>query len=397
MEKYDFNRIISRKGTYSEKWQDINEIFAGYNTEDVLSMWVADMDFLCPKEVINAVKKRAEHGIYGYTSLHAVKAFKKAAAGWYKRRYGYNTDTKWMLFFGGVMPAINATIQEFTEPGDGVILQQPVYYPFNDSVVNCGRKIQINQLLEEDGRYTIDFENLEKLVRNNNNKLIILCNPHNPVGRVWNKDELYDVCKLCYDNNVLIFSDEIHSDLIMQGHTFFSAGMLPSDISEKLIIAFSPSKAFNIAGLGAAIIIVPQEHNRKRLEKRILINRYPDANLFGLAAGEAAYLYGDNYVDELINYVEHNIDFVIDFSEKHLKDLRIVKPEGTYLTWIDFRKTGMSSEEIYSFVLEKTKIAADLGKWFGSGGDGFVRFNFACPKTMVEEAMNRLKNNFANL
>lgn len=392
MVNYNFDRIISRNGTYSAKWEGFEAKFPGYNVEGALCMWVADMDFMCPHEVITAVKNRAEHGIYGYTSVAAVEAFKEAASGWFERRYDYRTNTEWMLFIGGVVPSINSAIQEFTEPGDGIIVQQPVYYPFSDGVNDCGRTLKNNQLIGTNGYYSIDFENLEKLVREPTTKLIILCNPHNPVGRVWTRDELYRICKLCCDNGILIFSDEIHADLIMKGHTFVSTGTLSNDISQNLIISFAPTKTFNIAGLGASIIVVPNDQIRNKLEKRMLINRYPGSNVFGPIAGEAAYLHGDCYVDELVDYIEGNIDYAIEYTQEHLKGVRIIKPEGTYMVWVDFRDTGMNSKEIYTFILEKAKIAVDPGEWFGSGGDGFARFNFACPRSTVVTAMERLKN-----
>lgn len=397
---HDFDKFISRdasSGSYSIKWQDFEDKFPGYNVQGALGMWIADMDFLCPPEVITAVKKRAEHGIYGYISPYAVEAFKIAAAGWFERRYNYRVPADWMLFISGVVPSINAAIQEFTEPADGVIIQNPVYYPFSDSIINCGRTIINNQLIENNGLYTMNFNELEELVKDPKTKLIILCNPHNPVGRVWTEDELYQACKICSDNGVLIFSDEIHADFIMKGHKFVSVGKMSSEISENLIVSFAPSKTFNIAGLGASLIVMPNKAIRERLEKRMNINNYPAPNVFAPIAGEAAYLYGDNYVDELIDYIEKNFDYVIGYLREYLPDIRMKKPEGTYLGWVDFRKTGFNHKEIYSIVLEKAKLAVDLGEWFGTGGEDFLRFNFACPRTTVDTAMERLKAAFQGL
>ena len=393
--KYNFDQDIDRgkdSGTYSAKWQGFEARFPGYDVEGALGMWVADMDFVCPHEVVDAVKNRAEQGIYGYASMDAVKAFKSAAAGWFERHYNFKTDENWMIFSAGVVPILNAAIQEFTNEGDGVIVQQPVYYPFTDGVINCGRKLRINHLKEEDGYYSIDFDDLENLVKEPSTKLIILSNPHNPVGRVWSRKELIKVCKLCCDNNVLIISDEIHADLIMRGHKFTSAGTLSDEISENLIITFAPSKTFNIAGLGASIIVAPNKEIKKRLEKRMLINRYPTSNIFGLIAGEAAYTYGDQYVEEVVKYIEANIDYAIEYCDKYLEGVKIRKPEGTYLVWFDFRGSGLSAKEINSLILEKAKIAVDIGEWFGASGEGFARINFACPRSTVIEAMERLKN-----
>ncbi len=397
---YNFDQIIPRggdSGSFSLKWQGFEHKFPGYNVQGALGMWIADTDFLCPSEVITAVKKRAEHGIYGYVSPDAVEAFKKAAGGWFDRRYDYQIPTEWMLFISGIVPSINATIQEFTKPGDGVIIQNPVYYPFRESIINCGRRVQNNQLIENNGFYSMDFKGLAELAKDPNTKLIILCNPHNPVGRVWTRDELHRAGKICVDNEVLIFSDEIHADLIMKGQKFITAGKLPDAITQNLIISYAPSKTFNIAGLAASLIVIPNKEIRERLAKRMLINNYPEPNVFAPIAGEAAYLHGDSYVEELREYVENNFDYVIDYLKKNLPEVQMKKPEGTYLAWIDFKGTGLSTKEIYSLILEKAKIAVDLGEWFGSGGEGFMRFNFACPKSTVVTAMQRLKNAFQNL
>lgn len=391
MNKYNFDQIISRKGTYSAKWQGYERKFPGYDVEGALCMWVADMDFLCPEEVISAVVNRAKHGIYGYTSEDAVDAFKEAASGWFARHYGLKTNVEWMLFISGVVPSINAAIQEFTEPEDGVIIQQPVYYPFNEAIRDCGRTIRVNQLIEKDGYYEMDFENLEKLVKEERTKLIILCSPHNPVGRVWTKDELIRLGRICCENGVLIYSDEIHADFIMKGSKFVSAGTLSADTTDNLILSFAPSKTFNIAGLCTSVIVIPNKKIRERMKKRITMNSYPDANVFGPIAGEAAYRYGDDYIKELKEYIESNFDYAAAYSKEYLQGIRITKPEGTYLAWVDFRDTGMSNKEISSFVLEKAKIAVDPGEWFGAGGEGFIRMNFACPESMVDEAMERLK------
>jgi len=391
MAKYNFDKVISRKGTYSAKWQGYEKKFPGYDVKDALCMWVADMDFLCPEEVISAVINRAKHGIYGYTSEDVVDVFKEAATGWFARHYGLKTDIEWMIFIGGVVPSINAAIQEFTEPEDGVIVQQPVYYPFSEAIRDCHRTIRVNQLIEKKGYYEMDFENLEKLAKEERTRLIILCSPHNPVGRVWTKEELIRLGKICCENNVLIFSDEIHADFIMKGNKFTSAGTISTDITDNLILSFAPSKTFNIAGLGASVIVVANEKIRERMKNRIKMNRYPGSNVFGPIAGEAAYLYGDDYIKELTEYIEANFDYTVAYIKEHLKGVKLTKPEGTYLAWIDFRDTGMSNKEINSFVLEKAKITVDPGEWFGAGGEGFIRMNLACPRSVVAKAMERLR------
>ena len=391
---YNFDEIIDRgpaSGSYSSKWQGYEGRFPGYqiDTPNTISMWVADMDFRCMPEIVDAVVKRAQHGIFGYSSEDANHAFRRAAAGWFERRYGWKADTSWMLFAPGVVPAINAAVQEFTEPGDGVIIQPPVYYPFADGIRNNGRIIAANPLVFRNGRYEMDFAGLETLAKDPRNKLMVLSNPHNPVGRVWTADELRELCRICHENQVVLFSDEIHGDLIMKGHKLTAVGTF-TEFADNLIAAHAASKTFNLAGLSASLITVPNPDLRKRMAARMLANRLPAGNTFGPIAGEAAYLYGDRYVDELVAYLEGNFDYAIDYAAKHLPGVRIVKPEGTYLVWFDFNGTGMTPEEINHLVLEQAKVTADLGTWFGEGGAGFLRFNFACPRATVHEALERI-------
>lgn len=398
MRKFNFDEIIDRKDrkkSYNTKWQDVGENYEGYNIpEDPIGMWIADMDFLCPPEVIKAVGDRAKHGIYGYSSNEAVDKFKNAAIDWYKRRFELNVDIEETIYSAGIVSIINASILEFTKPGQGVIVQQPVYYPFTDGIIDCGRELKINNLVEEDGKYSMNFNELEKLAKDPNTKLLILCNPHNPVGKVWSKEELERVCEICYKNNVLIISDEIHADLIMKGYKFTSVGTLDEKYRNNVILALAPSKTFNIAGLGASIIIVPSDELRERLNKRIKINRL-STNLFGPIAGEAAYKHGDDYVDELMEYIEANIEYAIDYIKDKTEKIKIIKPEATYLVWFDFRETGLSNEELNRKIVEEAGILVDFGDWFGKKGECFARFNFACPRKTVEEAMMKLVKTFA--
>ncbi len=391
---YNFDEIIdrsSKSNTFSLKWQGYESRFPGFNidTDKTLSMWVADMDFRAPQEVIDVLVKRAEHGIYGYSAAETNHEFRKAAAGWFDRRYGWKCKTQWMLFTPGVVPAINNIIQEFTKEGDGVIIQPPVYYPFTSGIVDNHRTVVNNQLKEIDSHYEIDFENLEMLAKDPQNKMIIISNPHNPVGRVWTREELYRVCKICYDNDVIIFSDEVHADLIMKGYKLFPVGCL-EEFHDKMILAHAPSKTFNLAGLLASLITIPNTELRTRMSKRLRANCLPDNNTFGPIGGAAAYNHGDEYADALITYIEANVDYAIEYFKKNLPTVKIIKPEGTYLLWIDFRDTGLTEQEIYRTIVEKAKVAGDLGEWFGLGGAGFMRFNFACPRGLVIEALERI-------
>ena len=390
-----FDQIIDRtgpSGTYSTKWLGLPGRFPGYDTEGVLPMWIADMDFLCPPEVIEAVKTRAAHGIYGYTDSSLVRSFIEAAAAWVKRRYSWDADPDWGFFTPGVIPVLNAAIQEFTEPGDGVIIQPPVYYPFADGIRNNGRALRHNRLIEkEPGYYVMDYENLEELASDPNTKLMIISNPHNPVGRAWTAGELRQLCEICIRHGVLIVSDEIHGDLMMDGHRHIPTASLSPEIAAHVITAYAPSKTFNLAGLSASVSFASDPEIRNRIKKRILANRHATANVFGPLAGETAFRTGDDYVDTLVKYVGANMDYVVDFCRENLPGITVRKPEGTYMVWMDFRGLGLGADGTNDFVLGKAKIAGDLGTWFGPGGEGFVRLNLACPRRLVAQAMAQLK------
>ena len=394
MDSSYFDVVIDRtesSNTYSSKWLAVGERFPGYDPTGVLPMWVADMDFRCPPEVIEAVKTRAEHGIYGYTDGSLVRKFIEAGVEWFDRRYGWKVDPEWGFFTPGVVPVINAAVQEFTDPGDGVIIQSPVYYPFADGPKNNQRILKHNCLIEKDGHYEMDYDNLEELASDPKTKLLILSSPHNPVGRVWTKEELVKLCDICLKHNVLVFSDEIHGDLIMDGHKHVPTGSLGEDYANNMIAAYAPSKTFNLAGLGASVIIVPNAEIRDRIKKRVLANRLPASNVFGPLAGEVAFKTGDSYVDTLVAYVGANMDYVKQFCEDNLPGIVARKSEGTYMIWLDLRGLELGAEGTNDFMIEQAKIAGDFGTWFGPGGEGFCRLNLACPRTTVEQAMTQLK------
>ena len=390
-----FDPIIDRSlesGSYSHKVLSMADRYQGYDLNGVIPMWVADMDFRCPPQVIEAVKARADHGLYGYTGSTLNNFFLDAAAGWAGRRYGWTPEPGSGIFVPGIVPAINAAIQEFTQLGDGVIIQSPVYYPFTDGTVNNGRIPKHNTLIEgEDGYYQMDFQGLEELASDPNTKLLVLCNPHNPVGRVWTREELSRLFEICAAHDVIVFSDEIHADLVMSGHPHVTAGSLGERFYDRLIVAYAPSKTFNLAGLGASAIFVPDPALRARLQKRISANRLPPSNVFGPLAGAVAYNNCDDYVDTLVPYLEKNIDYVVEFVARELPGIKLRKPEGTYMIWLDLRGLGMTPQQINDFMIEKAKIAVDFGTWFGVGGDGFVRMNLASPFAVVQRSMAQLK------
>lgn len=398
--RYDFNKRIDRgpdSGSFSSKWEGYEARFPGYkiDTGNALSMWVADMDFQCPDEVIQAIEKRAAHGIFGYPSERENDVFREAAAGWFRRHYGWRPKREWMLFSMGIVAAINAAIQEFSKPGDGIIIQSPVYYPFSAGVRNNGRVERINQLVEKDGYYTIDFEQFEALAKQPDTTMLILCSPHNPVGRVWTREELERMMNICKENHVFVFADEIHADLIMRDISFFSVGHIDW-IYDQCVMAHAPSKTFNLAGLTASLLTVPNVENRERLSRRLYdINRIPRGNNFGPIAGAAAYSCCDDYAAEVSAYIDANMEYASAYLQKNLPKVKLRKPEGTYLAWFDFRGLGLPKEEIYRRVLEDAQVVGDLGDWFGPGGEGFVRFNLACPRGIVQELLDRLVKAFS--
>ena len=397
--KYNFDEIIDRTGTCSSKWERYSGRFSGYTIDEKqsLSMWVADMDFRCMPEIIDALHKRIDHGIFGYSNENINDLFRAAACRWFHRRYGWDSKPEWMLFSMGVVTAINNTIQEFTKPGDGIIVQTPVYYPFLHGPINNERTLALNPLLERGGRYEMDFAGLEALAAQPKNTLLILCNPHNPVGRVWTEEELLQVLTICKKHHVMVFSDEIHADLMMPGYQFTSCGIF-KQFHDLLVLAHSPSKTFNVAGLTSAFLTVPNAENRTRLSHRIYdINRIPTTQNLGPIAGTAADEYGDAVVDEVTQYIAANIAYAKTYLAENLPNIKIGTHEGTYLVWFDFRSTGLTDQQIAKTVLEDAKVIGDLGAWFGENGRGFMRFNYACPRAYIEEQMRRFARAFQSV
>ena len=388
----NFAEYINRIGTDCAKWDGFEERYPGLDSKDCIPMWVADTDFKAPQEVIAAILEKAKFGVYGYPMAKG-DSFDKAVMDWIDKRHGWRLSKEWIVPTAGIVPAITYAIQALTQEGEGVIIQPPVYYPFKQTI-RKNKRITIENPLSFDSKtyhYEIDFQDLEHKVKDPNNKLLILCNPHNPIGRVWSEEDLNKIGEICLKNGVIIFSDEIHSDLILKGYKHTPLGMLSERMNQNIITAYSPSKTFNLAGLQTSAIIIPNKIIRKKYTHQLEINCVGYMNVFGTIALEAAYNHGEQYLTELLAYVEANIDFAIDYADKNLKGVRILKPQATYLVWIDFRGTGLSADEIDTLVVEKAKIAADLGRWFGKEGAGFLRFNFACHRSTLEKALGQLK------
>ena len=387
-----FDTYLERRGTRSSKWDGCNAKFGVDPSVELLPMWIADMDFRSPTEVVEALAQRVQTQAFGYTTVP--DSFYDAILSWVERRYHWKIQKEWIVFTPGVVPAFNVAYQAFTQPGDGIIVPSPSYYPFFDGVRNNGRKVVACPLVEADGYWTLDFDLLEQQVKEPDNKVLILSNPHNPTGRCWTAQELERLGTLCAENGVILLSDEIHADLIMEGGCHTCVGTLSQRIVDNTIFHFAPSKTFNLAGLQTAYTVIPNPELRQRFTAAITANRVINMNWFGQVALETAYNRCEGYVDALCRYVSANMDYMADYLKENLPMLKMRRSEGTYMVWVDFRGTGMTTEEIERFIIHDAHIAVDLGTWFGEGGAGFLRFNLACPRMLVERAMEQLTQAF---
>lgn len=387
-----FDTYLERRGTRSSKWDGCNAKFGVDPSVELLPMWIADMDFRSPTEVVEALAQRVQTQAFGYTTVP--DSFYDAILSWVERRYHWKIQKEWIVFTPGVVPAFNVAYQAFTQPGDGIIVPSPSYYPFFDGVRNNGRKVAACPLVEADGYWTLDFDLLERQVKDPDNKVLILSNPHNPTGRCWTAQELERLGTLCAKNGVILLSDEIHADLIMEGGCHTCVGTLSQRIVDNTIFHFAPSKTFNLAGLQTAYTVIPNPELRQRFTAAITANRVINMNWFGQVALETAYNRCEGYVDALCRYVSANMDYMADYLKENLPMLKMRRSEGTYMVWVDFRGTGMTTEEIERFIIHDAHIAVDLGTWFGEGGAGFLRFNLACPRMLVERAMEQLTQAF---
>ena len=386
----NFNEYVERRGTGSSKWDNAEQVFGDLDSKGVIPMWVADTDFKCPPEIVDAVNQRAQMGVFGYQSRRT-PAMENAAVGWMKKRYGWEIDKDWIVFTPGIVPVLCHAVLAFTQPGDGVIIQQPVYYPFANSVVNNDRVVRNNGLIKDENGYHMNFEQLEELAAEEQTKMMILCSPHNPVGRVWSREDVARVCQICAKYDVILVSDEIHADLIMKGVTFASTGPVAQEYGTKVISCYAPSKTFNIAGLQASAIIIPDEDVRKQFCRQVEKTGLTSLNVFACTALETAWTQCEWYVDEVMAYVEDNMDYAIDYIREHMPKIKVRKPEGTFLAWLDVRELLTDGEEVRRFFVEQAKIAVDPGDWFGEAGTGFARMNMACHRSTLEQALTQLR------
>lgn len=380
--KYDFDKSYDRHNTNCVKW-DLAK-------EDVLPMWVADMDFEVAKPISDAIEKRAEHHVYGYS--FAGDNYYNSVINWMNRRKNWNIKKEWIKFSPGIVPAINMLIKAFTEPEDEVVIQTPVYYPFHSAVIENKRKLVENSLKLVNCRYYMDYEDLEQKFKKHNVKLIILCSPHNPVGRVWSEDELIRLGNLCLKYNVKIIADEIHSDLIYKQYKFISIASINEEFADITATCTAPSKTFNLAGLQTSNVIISNDEMRKQFTDVLEANAVMEPNLFGITALEAAYNSGSEWLAQLMDYLSDNLEFLSEYINNNIPEIKVIKPEGTYLVWLDCRKLAMNKKELHDFMLDKAKVWFDDGHMFGENGKGFERINIACTKATLKEALDRIKN-----
>ena len=386
--KYNFNEKIDRSNNHSAKWEEMGNKFI---SNDLWPMWIADMDLKTAPVIIDAMREKLEQGIFGY--VYRPASYYQSAADWIERRFDYKIDPKTLINSPGVVPTLSILVRLMTKADEKVLIQSPVYYPFSAVVKENERELVVNELVkDETGYYTIDFEDFEKKVSDEKVTLFIMCSPHNPVGRVWKREELQKMSELCLKYNVRVIADEIWRDIIMPGHKHIPAASLSKEIEHNTITCFSPTKTFNIAGLQASFATLPREEEWKMLDEELGRLDVKRNSPFSLVGFEAAYTKGEEWLEELLIHLDGNMDYVVNFVKERIPEVKVRKSEGTYLMWLDFSGLGMTKEELSMFMQKEAKIALDDGFWFGENGVGFERMNIACPRYMVEEGMNRIEN-----
>lgn len=390
--KINFDEQIERRNTNSLKYD-----FAVHRgkPEDILPLWVADMDFKVAQPILDAIIKRTEHGIFGYSEVQ--EEYFEAVKNWMKKRHDWTVERRWLVKTPGVVFALAMAVKAFTKPGDGVMIQQPVYYPFSEVIEDNDRKIVDNTLvLGADGVYRMDLEDFEKKAIENQVKLFFLCNPHNPVGRVFHREELEQLGEICLRHHILVVSDEIHQDFVYNGkHQVFAN--LSEELRNITITCTAPSKTFNVAGLQVSNIFIPNGELRGKFKKQVAAAGYSQLNTLGLTACEAAYRYGEEWHDELMEYLKGNLAYVREYLKENLPGIKLIEPEGTYLIWLDFRELLLTEEERENLIVKKAGLWLDSGAIFGAAGEGFERINIACPRATLTLALDKLKNALKSL
>ncbi|WP_443731457.1 MalY/PatB family protein [Segatella buccae] len=382
MSTFDFDTVINRRGTNSYKWDIVKE-------EDVIPLWVADMDFKAAPAILEALKKRVEHGVFGYTLVP--DSYYEAIINWFAHRHNWQIDRSWIIYTTGVVPAVSCAIKALTLPGEKVLIQTPDYNCFFSSIKNNGCEVAENELVRRGDSYEVDFEDFERQCADEKTTVFLLCNPHNPAGRVWTKEELERMNDICLTHGVRVISDEIHCELVMPGHRFTPFAAISDACRDNSVVLNSPTKAFNIAGLQIANIICADPAMRRRIDRAVNINEVCDVNPFGVVALQAAYNESEEWLDSLNHYIWGNYLALKEFIAKELPRLEVARLEGTYLAWVDIKATGLTSDEAYGKLMKEGRVYVNSGTMYGRrAGEGYLRINLACPRATLLEGMKRM-------
>lgn len=382
--RYDFDEIVQRKHTDCFKYDNVKEVFG---TEDVIPMWIADMDFRTPPFIVEALRRRMEHEVLGYT--YTSDRWKPAIQSWVSRRYGWDVKPEEIGFVGGVVPAISFAIQCFTSVGDKVLIQPPVYHPYHHVPLDLERTLVTNPLKLVDGRLEVDFADFEEKVKGC--RLFLLCNPHNPCGRVWSKEELQRMCDICVRNNVLIVSDEIHCDMTLKGFRHTPFATVSEDAGNNCITFMAASKTFNIAGLKSSYHIIQNKEIRKQYHEFLRKNELDSVHVFATEPVAVAYDKGDEWLEQMLEYVEANIDYMEEYLKANMPRMGMVRPQASYLVFLDARGLGLPHDELVEFFIREAKVGLNDGAMFGEGGSGFMRMNLGCSRSLLEKALGQIK------
>ena len=384
--QYDFDTPIDRTHTWSIKHDFKKE---NGKADDILPLWVADMDFRSPDSVVEALKKAVDHGIFGYS--RADESYFDAVAAWYQKRHHLTLQPEWMTCTPGIVFALSIAVRAFTQEGDAVLIQPPVYHPFSRAILRNKRTLVENPLVLKDGHYEMDLEELEQKVLDEHVKLMILCNPHNPVGRVWTREELTALADICLRHHVYVISDEIHGDFVWQGHEQTPYGSISEEACLHSMMCTAPSKTFNLAGMATSNLFIPDPEMRRKFRSELLDVGQENMNRLGLFACRAAYEGGGEWLDQLIGYLAGNLALVRDFCKNRVPQIQLVEPEGTYLAWLDCRELGMTDDELMAFFSNEAKVWLDPGTHSGEQGSGFMRFNLGSSRSVIAQALDQIE------
>ncbi len=387
--KYDFDKVIDRHNTGAMKIEKCNEIFG---KDDIIPLWIADMDFATPDFILDAIRKRCEHPIMGYTV--PCKEYFNSITNWIAKRHNWKVETEWMGFLAGIVPSISFAINTFSQRNDEIIVQPPVYPPFIEVTRNNNRQVVYNPLKVVNGRFEMDFEDLERKITGKT-RVFVLCNPHNPGGRTWDKETLTRLADICYKHGILVVSDEIHSDVALKGekHTPFAT---VSKLAEQNSVTYiAPSKTFNMAGIISSSYIIPNPVIREKFQQFLESSHLGHGNIFAYTAARAAYEQGSDWVEQMLSYVQSNLEFVLDFFKKNIPQIKPMTPQASFLVWLDCSELGMDTDELQDFMVNKVGIGMNKGTTFGPGGEQHLRLNIGCPRKVLEQALNSLKRNLS--